>query len=282
MKLIVGILIVIGSVVGGYLMAHGKLAILWQPAEFVVICGAAFGAFIIANPGGVIKKALMSFPVLLKGSKYNKAMYMELLALMYELFMKARKEGVMALESHIDEPDSSDIFGKYPKVAADHHAMEFLTDYLRLIVGGNMNAFELENLMDIELETHHADAMKPGDALTAVGDAMPGFGIVAAVLGVIITMGSIGGDPAELGLHVGAALVGTFLGILLSYGFVGPMGTAAHAIAEEEAKFLSCIKVCIMATLNGYAPPVAVEFGRKAISHEHRPGFAELEEHVKG
>ncbi len=282
MKLIIGILIVASSVVGGYLMAHGKLAILWQPAEYVVICGAAFGAFIIANPGGVIKRALMSFPVLIKGSKYDKAMYMELLALMYELFLKARKEGVMALESHIDEPSSSDIFSKYPRVAADHHAMEFLTDYLRLIVGGNMNAFELENLMDIELETHHADAMKPGDALTAVGDALPGFGIVAAVLGVIITMGSIGGDPAVLGAHVGAALVGTFLGILLSYGFVGPMGTAAHVIAEEESKFLSCIKVCIMATLNGYPPPVAVEFGRKAISHEHRPGFAELEEYVKG
>ncbi len=282
MKVIVGILIVSGSVVGGYLMAHGKLAILWQPAEYVVICGAAFGAFVIANPGGVIKKTMMSFTVLLKGSPYNKAMYMELLALMYELFSKARKEGVMALESHIDDPASSDIFSKYPKVSADHNAMEFLTDYLRLIVGGNMNAFELENLMDIELETHHADSLKTSDALTAIGDGLPGFGIVAAVLGVIITMGSIGGDPAVLGAHVGAALVGTFLGILLSYGFVGPMGTAAGVIAEEESKFLACIKVCIMATLNGYAPPVAVEFGRKAISHEHRPGFSELEEHVKG
>ncbi len=282
MKVILGILIVAGSVIGGYLMAHGKLAILWQPAEYVTICGAAFGAFVIANPGGVIKKAMMSFPVLIKGSKYNKAMYMELLALMYELFSKARKEGVMALESHIDEPANSDIFTKYPKIMADHHAMEFLTDYLRLIVGGSMNAFELENLMDIELEIHHGDAMKPGDALTSVGDSLPGFGIVAAVLGVIITMGSIGGDPAELGLHVGAALVGTFLGILLAYGFVGPMGSAVNVIAEEESKFLSCIKVCIMATLNGYAPPIAVEFGRKAISHEHRPSFAELEEHLKG
>ncbi len=282
MKLILGILIVTGSVIGGYLMAHGNLAILWQPAEYVTIGGAAFGAFVIANPGGVIKKAMMSLPVLIKGSKYDKAMYMELLALMYELFNKARKEGVMALESHIDEPANSDIFTKYPKIAADHHAMEFLTDYLRLIVGGSMNAFELENLMDIELEVHHSDAMKPGDALTSVGDSLPGFGIVAAVLGVIITMGSIGGDPAELGAHVGAALVGTFLGILLAYGFVGPMGSAANAIAEEESKFLSCIKVCIMATLNGYAPPIAVEFGRKAISHEHRPSFAELEEHLKG
>ena len=282
MKVIIGILIVAGSVVGGYLMAHGKLGILWQPAEYVTICGAAFGAFVISNPAGVIKKTMMSFLVLLKGSPYNKAMYMELLALMYELFSKARKEGVMALESHIDDPSSSDIFSKYPKVSADHHAMEFLTDYLRLIVGGNMNAFELENLMDIELETHHADSLKTGDALTAIGDGLPGFGIVAAVLGVIITMGSIGGDPAELGMHVGAALVGTFLGILLSYGFVGPMGSAANVIAEEESKFLSCIKVCIMATLNGYAPPIAVEFGRKAISHEHRPGFTELEEHVKG
>ncbi len=282
MKVILGIVIVAGSVVGGYLMAHGKLAILWQPAEYVTICGAAFGAFVIANPGGVIKKAMMSFPVLIKGSKYNKAMYMDLLALMYELFSKARKEGVMALESHIDEPANSDIFTKYPKIVADHHAMEFLTDYLRLIVGGSMNAFELENLMDIELEIHHGDALKPGDALTAVGDSLPGFGIVAAVLGVIITMGSIGGDPAELGLHVGAALVGTFLGILLAYGFVGPMGAAVNVIAEEESKFLSCIKVCIMATLNGYAPPIAVEFGRKAISHEHRPSFTELEEHLKG
>ncbi|MDH5183677.1 MAG: flagellar motor stator protein MotA [Gammaproteobacteria bacterium] len=281
MKFILGNLIVIASVVGGYLMAHGKLAILWQPAELVIIGGAAFGAFVITNSTKVLKAATAGVPGLLAGSPYNRSAYMELLSLMYELFTKARKEGLMALEAHVEEPANSDVFNKFPKILKDHAALDFITDYLRMIVGGNMNAMELENLMDAELDNHHHTAALPGSAIVTMGDALPGFGIVAAVLGVIITMGSIGGSPAELGLHIAAALVGTFLGILLAYGFVGPMGNAMKEIAEEEGKYLMCIKMCILATLNGYSPQVAVEFGRKVIDHSERPNFIELEEYIK-
>ncbi|MBD3610660.1 MAG: flagellar motor stator protein MotA [Gammaproteobacteria bacterium] len=281
MKFIIGNIIVIVSIIGGYLMAHGKLGILWQPAEVVIIFGAAVGAFITTNPGKVLKATLAGLPKLLSGSPYNKQAYMEVLALMYELFTKARKEGLMSLEPHVEEPESSDLFNKYPSILKDHGAVEFICDYLRMIVGGNMNAMELENLMDAELDNHHHEADAPGAAVVTMGDGMPGFGIVAAVLGVIITMGSIGGSPAELGYHIAAALVGTFLGILLAYGFVGPMGNAMQAMAADEGKYLTCIKQCILATLNGYSPQVAVEFGRKVIDHADRPGFLELEEYVK-
>ena len=180
------------------------------------------------------------------------------------------------------EPKDSPIFKKYPKILADHHVLEFISDYLRLMVGGNMNPFELENLMDVELETHHHECGQAHNALTKVSDALPGFGIVAAVLGIVITMAAIGGPPEELGHHVGAALVGTFLGILLAYGFIGPMAAALEHIASEEAKFFECIKVCLMASLNGYAPQIAVEFGRKTLFSSERPGFMELENHIKG
>lgn len=281
MKFIIGNLMVIAAVIGGYLMAHGSLPILWQPAELVIIGGAAFGAFIITNSPKVLKSVVARIPGLLAGSPYNKAAYMELLSLMYELFTKARKEGLMALEAHVEEPSNSDVFNKFPKILKDHAALDFITDYLRMIVGGNMNAMELENLMDAELDAHHHEAEQPGGAIVTMGDGLPGFGIVAAVLGVIITMGSIGGSPAELGYHIAAALVGTFLGILLAYGFVGPMGSAMNEIADEEGKYLTCIKMCILATLNGYSPQVAVEFGRKVIDHSERPNFVELEEYIK-
>ena len=281
MKFIIGNLIVIASVIGGYLMAHGSLGILFQPAELVIIGGSAFGAFVITNSAKVLKAAGAGIPKIIAGSPYDKPAYMELLSLMYELFTKARKEGLMALEAHVEEPENSDLFNKYPKILKDHSSLEFITDYLRLIVGGNMNAMELENLMDAELDNHHHTADAPGNAIVNMGDALPGFGIVAAVLGVIITMGSIGGSPAELGLHIAAALVGTFLGILLAYGFVGPMGNSLKEIAADEGKYLLCIKMCILATLNGYSPQVAVEFGRKVIDHSERPGFVELEDYIK-
>ena len=281
MKTILGIITVIGCVFGGFVLSHGNMLALAQPFEFMIIAGGAAGAFFIANPGSIVKKVLKGLPTLLKGPKYRKQSYMDLLALMYDLFAKARKEGLMALENDIEEPDQSEIFKKYPKVMANHHAMDFITDYLRLMVGGSMNPFELENLMDLELETHHHEAMQPGDAVTTAADGLPGFGIVAAVMGVVITMSAIGGPPAVLGQHIAAALVGTFLGILLSYGFVGPVGTSLKHKAEEEGQFLTCIKVCIMATLNGYTPQIAVEFGRKALPSTVRPGFIELEDHVK-
>ncbi|HHI92660.1 MAG TPA: flagellar motor stator protein MotA [Gammaproteobacteria bacterium] len=282
MKFIIGVVVVLGCVAGGFVLSHGNLVALWQPFEVLIICGAAFGAFVIANPGTVIKGALGSIGQLLKGSKHTKKSYMELLALMYDLFTKARKEGLMALEADIDEPENSPIFQKYPQILKNHHALDFIADYLRLMVGGNMNPFEIENLMDVELETHHHEAAKIPAAITAVSDALPGFGIVAAVLGIVITMASIGGPVEELGAHVAAALVGTFLGILLAYGFVGPMSTSLSHMNEDDSKVFECIKVCLLASLNGYAPQIAVEFGRKALYSHNRPGFQELEDFVKG
>lgn len=281
MKVIIGVIVVLGCVFGGYVLSHGKLAALWQPFELLIIAGGATGAFIIANPPTTIKAVFKGLPGLLKGNKYNKQTYMDLLTLMYNLFAKARKEGLMALEADIDEPEQSDIFKEFPKLAKNHHLIEFICDYLRLMVGGNMNAFELESLMDLELETHHHEAEKPSHAVTNTSDGLPGFGIVAAVMGVVITMGYISEPPEVLGAHVGAALVGTFLGILLAYGFAGPMANAMAEQAEEDSKLLECAKICIMATLNGYTPQIAVEFGRKALYSHLRPSFAELEEHIK-
>ena len=277
MKFILGMLFVTGSVIGGYTLSHGHLGILLQPYEFLIIFGAASGAFLASNPGTVVKGVLGSIPTLLKGSKYNKQSYLDLLALMYE----ARKEGLMALENDIEEPNESEIFKRYPKVLKDHHALDFICDYLRLMVGGSMNSMELENLMDVELDTHHEEAHLPSHAVTSMADGLPAFGIVAAVLGVVITMGAISEPPEVLGHHIAAALVGTFLGILLAYGYVNPIGTFLGHVKREESKYLECIKVCILATLNGYTPQVAVEFGRKALYSSVRPGFAELEEYVK-
>lgn len=282
MKLIIGCLIVLGCVAGGFVISKGNLLALWHPPELMIIGGAAFGAFVISNPGTVIKGVFEAIGKLMKGSGHNKQTYMELLALMYDLLTKGRKEGLMALETDIDDPDDSPVFQKYPSVLQNHHLLDFINDYLRLMVGGNMNPFEIENLMDVELETHHQEEEKVPSAITAVSDALPGFGIVAAVLGIVITMASISGPIEELGVKVGAALVGTFLGILLAYGFVGPMGIALGHIVEEDSKAYECIKVCLLASLNGYAPQVAVEFGRKTLFSHHRPGFQELEDFVKG
>ncbi len=282
MSFLLGYLVIIGTVFGGYLMAHGILGALWQPAELVIIGGGALGAFIASNPPKVLKAVLKSLPLLFKGSKYNKALYLDLLGLMYDLFSKSRKEGLMSLEADIEEPENSEIFNKYPKILADHHTIEFICDYIRLMVGGTMNPFELENLMDVELETHHQEGHLPSSSVQTLADSLPAFGIVAAVMGVVITMGSLGGPVEEIGAHVAAALVGTFLGILLGYGFVGPIGALLGSISSEEGKFYECIKVCMLATLNGYNPQVAVEFGRKSIYPSVRPGFMELENHVKG
>ncbi len=282
MNVIVGIVLVLGCVAGGFVLSHGKLAALWQPYELLVIGGAALGAFVIANPPWVIKASLKSIPLMMKGSKFKKGFYLDALALMYDLLTKARKEGMMSLEPDVEEPEKSTIFGKYPKVAGDHHAVDFLTDYLRLMVGGSIkNSFELENLLDIELETHHGEAHQASAALTRVSDGLPGFGIVAAVLGIVITMGALGGPAAEIGQHVAAALVGTFLGILLAYGFVGPMATLVEHLSRDESQFYVVLKTVLIAAQQGYSPQIAVEFGRKAIFSVERPSFRELEEHVK-
>lgn len=281
MNLIVGALIVIGCILGGYLAEHGHLEALVQPIEVLIIGGSAFGAMFISHPMPIIKGAFGGIIKLIKGSSYKKDRYMELLALLYTLFAKIRKDGLIALEADIEDPEKSSIFANFPTVLHDHHALDFICDYFRMMVGGSMNAFEIENLMDVELETHHHEAHAPIAAIQGAADALPAFGIVAAVLGVVITMGAISGPPEELGHKIGAALVGTMLGILLSYGFANPIATALNYQMEDEAKYYLCIKTCIIAYLNGYAPQVAVEFGRKVLFTSVRPGFLELEEHVK-
>lgn len=281
MLVIVGAIVVVVCVIVGFVGSGGNLIALWHPLEILIICGSAFGAFLASNPMHIVKRAFSGLLGIFKGSPYNQAAYLELLSLMFDLFTKARKEGMMAIEGDVEEPEESEIFKKYPTVLGNHHAVEFITDYLRLVVGGNMNPMELENLMDIELESHHTEAHNASGAITAVSDGLPGFGIVAAVLGIVNTMGSLGGAVEEIGSKVGVALVGTFLGILFAYGFVGPWATTMGHINSAEAKFFECIKVCIMAQVNGYAPQIAIEFGRKSLYSTDRPSFSELEEHVK-
>jgi chemotaxis protein MotA len=282
MLVIVGYVMVFASVFGGFALAGGHLGALLQPVELVMIGGAAFGAFVCGNSPKSLKATLGSLPGLLKGSKYTKALYMELMSLLYEILNKVRKEGLMSIERDIENPKESALFGKYPKVAGDHHLLEFMTDYLRLMVSGNMNAFEIENLMDHEIETHHHEAEVPATTIQKVADGLPAFGIVAAVMGVVHTMESVGLPPAELGILIAHALVGTFLGILLAYGVVGPLALLLEQRANESTKILQCIKVTLLATLNGYAPAIAIEFGRKVLYSTERPSFTELEGHVKG
>lgn len=281
MLVIIGYLIVAGSVFGGFAMAGGHLAALFQPIELLMIGGAAAGAFFVGNTGKVIKATLSALPTVFKGSKHTKALYIDLLSLLFELLAKVRKEGLMSIEADVDAPDQSPLFSKYPAIASDHHVVEFMTDYLRLMVGGNLNAMEIENLMDIEIETHHHEGAVPAQVVAKMGDAMPAFGIVAAVMGVVHTMESVGLPPAELGILIAHALVGTFLGILLAYGFVGPLASTLEHKLDESSKLYECIKVTLLASLNGYAPQVAIEFGRKTLYSTERPSFLELEEEIK-
>ncbi|SNS60260.1 chemotaxis protein MotA [Noviherbaspirillum humi] len=281
MLVIVGYIIVVGSVFGGFVMAGGHLAALFQPLELLMIGGAAFGAFFVGNNGKAIKATMKAFPTLFKGSKYTKALYMELMSLLFELLSKVRKEGLMSIEGDIEKPEDSPIFSKYPNILGDHHVIEFMTDYLRLMVSGNMDAFQIENLMDNEIDTHHAEAEVPVHCIAKLGDGLPAFGIVAAVMGVVHTMESVGLPPSELGMLIAHALVGTFLGILLAYGFVGPLSSLLEQKLHESSKMFQCVKVTLLASLNGYAPALAVEFGRKVLFSTERPSFSELEEHIK-
>jgi chemotaxis protein MotA len=278
---IVGYVLVLGSVLGGFAMAGGHLGALVQPNELIIIGGAAVGAFIVGNSAKAIRATLKVLPTVLKGSAYTKELYMDLMALLYDILSKVRKEGLMTIENDVEEPAKSALFNKYPRIAADHHLLEFLTDYLRLMVGGNLNTFEIENLMDNEIETHHQEGEVPVQAIQKTGDGMPAFGIVAAVMGVVHTMASVGLPPAELGILIAHALVGTFLGILLAYGFVGPLATLLEQKLNEQTKILECVKVTLLASLNGYSPALAVEFGRKVLYSTERPSFIELERHVK-
>jgi chemotaxis protein MotA len=281
MLVIVGYLIVIFSVFGGFALAGGHLATLFQPVELLMIGGGAVGAFFVGNTSKALKATMKALPSVLKSSAYTKDMYMELMALLYDILAKVRKEGLMAIEGDIEKPDESPIFTKYPKVLADHHIVEFMTDYLRLMVAGNLNAFEIENLMDNEIETHHQEGEIPVHCVAKLGDGLPAFGIVAAVMGVVHTMESVGIPPAELGKLIAVALVGTFLGILLAYGFVSPLSSVLEQKLHESSKMFQTVKVTLLASLNGYAPALAVEFGRKVLYSTERPSFSELEAHVK-
>ena len=281
MLVIIGYIIVCASVFGGFAMAGGHLAALFQPLELLMIGGAAAGAFLVGNNGKAIKATIAALPSLFKGSRYTKDLYMELMSLLFEVLSKVRKEGLMSIEGDIDKPEESPLFSKYPAVLADHHIVEFMTDYLRLMVSGNMDAFQIENLMDNEIETHHHEGAVPAHVIAKVGDGLPAFGIVAAVMGVVHTMESVGIPPAELGMLIAHALVGTFLGILLAYGFVGPLASLLEQKLDESSKMFQCVKVTLLASLNGYAPALAVEFGRKVLFSTERPTFNELEDHIK-
>lgn len=281
MLVIIGYVVVLASVFGGFALAGGHLHSLLQPIELLMIGGAATGAFFVGNNGKAIKATLKALPSIFKGSKYTKALYMELMTLLFEILSKVRKEGLMSIEGDIENPEESAIFTKYPTVLADHHIIEFMTDYLRLMVSGNMDAFQIENLMDNELDTHHAEGEIPVHCIAKLGDGFPAFGIVAAVMGVVHTMASVGLPPAELGILIANALVGTFLGILLAYGFVSPVSSVLEQKLHESSKIFQCVKVTLLASLNGYAPALAVEFGRKVLFSTERPSFSELEEHIK-
>jgi chemotaxis protein MotA len=278
---IIGYIVVCAAVFGGYAATGAHLAVLWQPLELVMIFGAAIGAFFVGNTPKAVKATLKTLPTVFKGSKFNRDMYMELMSLLFDVLSKVRKEGLMSIEGDIENPEASPVFSKYPAVLADHHIVEFITDYLRLMVSGNMDAFQIENLMDNEIETHHHEGAVPAQCIAKLGDGLPAFGIVAAVMGVVHTMESVGMPPAELGILIAHALVGTFLGILLAYGFVGPLSSLLEQKLEESTKMFQTVKVTLLASLNGYAPALAVEFGRKVLYSTERPTFSELEEHIK-
>jgi chemotaxis protein MotA len=283
MFVIVGYVVVIAAVFGGYALAGGNFGVLAKaaPVELFIIAGAATGAFFVGNSAKTVSATFKALPKLLAGSKHTKARYMALMALLYDILSKIRKEGMMAIEADIEEPAKSALFQKHAGVSSDHHLTEFVCDYLRMMVSGNMNPFEIESLMDQEIDTHHHEAMGPAHAIQKVGDGLPAFGIVAAVLGVVKTMASVGAAPAVLGQMIAGALVGTFLGILLAYGFVSPLAALMEQKCDESTKELQCVKATLLASLQGYAPAVAVEFGRKVLYSTERPSFTELESHVK-
>lgn len=281
MFVIIGIVVVFGAVLAGYLMEHGNLKVLMQPAELVIIAGAAIGTVLIANPLYILKAIAGGIGGVFGGSKYGKAQYLETVKMMYELFSRARKEGLMALETDSDAPDKSPVFSKYPKFLKDHHALAFVCDTIRMAAGGGVEPFDVDQMMELDMDVHHHDASQPIAALSTMADALPGLGIVAAVLGVVITMGALGGPPEEIGKKVAAALVGTFLGILLCYGLVGPIAANMGKGSEEEHAYYHVLRVALVSFMKGTPPTVAVEYARRAIPGHVRPSFQEAESHIK-
>ena len=284
MIVLIGYAVSMGCIFGVYIFHGGNISVILTalPFELITIFGGALGAFAVNNQPKVLKATMALLPQALKGSKYTKTRYMELLSLMYDILQKARKEGLMAIEGDVESPENSEIFKKYPTVGSDHHVVEFMTDYLRMMVSGNLNAHEIESLMDSEIDTHHAEAHPPIAAIARLAGALPAFGIVAAVLGVVNTMGSVGQPPAVLGGMIASALVGTFLGILLAYGVVEPLGGLLEQKTEDSAKELQCMKTTLLASMQGCNPATAIEFGCKVLFSGDRPSFAELEGHVRG
>jgi chemotaxis protein MotA len=279
---IIGIVVVLGAVIGGFLMAHGQLPVLWQPNEFVVIFGAALGTLLIANPLHIVVGVFKSVLGVLKGSPYNKKAYLDALKMLNEIFSFARKNGLAKLEADVDDPTKSALFSKYPLLVKNHHALHFVCDSLRTAISGGVNHFELDQTMEAEIELHHHEGNLPVNALATISDALPGLGIVAAVLGIVVTMGALGGPAEEIGHHVAAALVGTFIGILASYGIVGPLAANLSKINDAESEFFKFLRAGLMAFIKGAAPILAVEFARRTIPGHDRPTFKEMESVCRG
>jgi chemotaxis protein MotA len=272
-----GILLVFACVVAGYLMEKGKIGVLLQPAELLIILGAAIGTILTANPIHILKKIAAGLVGVVKGSPFTKQRYVDTLKMMFDLLARSRKEGAIAIENDIEDPDHSPIFSKYPEFLVDHHVRDFVCDTMRMAITGGVSAFDVDQMMELDMEVHHHSANQPNQALTTMADALPGLGIVAAVLGVVVTMGSLGGPPEEIGAHVAAALVGTFLGILLCYGLVGPLASFMSKVVDEENSYYHVLRVLMLASIKGTPPIMAVEMGRRAIPEHTRPGFVEVE-----
>ena len=274
---IIGILVVFGAVIGGFLMEKGPLAVLMQPSEFLILGGAALGALVSANPIHVLKKIIGGVMMVLTGSKFSKKRYTSSLKMMFTLFNKARKEGLAGIETDVEEPAKSPIFMKYPEFLKDHHIRDFVCDTMRMAITGGASCFDLDQMMDLDMEVHHAGASMPASSLTTMADSLPGMGIVAAVLGVVVTMSALGGPPEEIGHKVAAALVGTFLGILLCYGVVGPFASHMSKLIDDEHAYYYVLRVAMMSFVKGISPSLAVEMARRAIPEHARPGFQEVE-----
>ncbi|MDP2283516.1 MAG: flagellar motor stator protein MotA [Pseudohongiella sp.] len=277
----IGFLVVCGSVAGGYLMHGGILGVLWQPSEFIIILGAAFGAFLIANSMHTVKATAKHLPSAIMGQSTSQKLYLDLLGLLFDIFNKARREGMMSIEADIESPAESGVFTRYPSLLKNARIIEFLTDNLRIMTTSNLAPHEIEAMIDTEIETQMHELTEPAHAINRIADGLPGFGIVAAVLGIVITMQKLGGPPDALGKSVAAALVGTFVGIFIAYGFIGPMATRLEEVAHAEIKMFECIKAAIVATSNGLPPQLAVEFARKTLFSGERPSFAQLDEHIR-
>jgi chemotaxis protein MotA len=279
---IIGIVIVLGAIAGGYMMEHGNFRVLMQPAELVIIFGAAIGTVVIANPLPTLMKIVKGLVGVFKGSPFNKAMYLEALKMMYELFALSRKAGTAKLEEEVDNPSKGQVLNKYPKFVENHHALHFVCDTLRMAVSGGVDPLEIDTMMEVDLEVHHREAAKPIAALSTMADALPGLGIVAAVLGVVLTMGALGGPKEQIGEKVAAALVGTFLGILLCYGIFGPLAGAMGKINDDEAEFMGFLRMASLGFIKNLSPIMAVELARRAIPQQVRPTFQEMEAACRG